>query len=88
MLKPLGKRVIIKVAEAEETTASGFVLPSSSKEKEQYGEVMAIGPEIEEEDGVKVGDQVFFKSYAGSEVDYQGEKFLIAELKDLLAVID
>ena len=88
MLKPLGKRVIIRVAETEETTASGFVLPASSKEKEQYGEVIAIGPEIEEEDGVAVGNQVYFKSYAGSEVEYQGEKFLIAELKDLLAVID
>ncbi|MGY4105276.1 co-chaperone GroES [Ignavigranum ruoffiae] len=88
MLKPLGKRVIIKVAETEETTASGFVLPASSKEKEQYGEVIAVGPEVEAEDGVKVGDQVYFKSYAGSEIEYQEEKYLIAELKDLLAVID
>ncbi len=88
MLKPLGKRVIVKVAETEETTASGFVLPSSSKEKEQYGEIIAVGPEIVTEDGVKVGDQVYFKSYAGSEIDYQGESYLIAELKDLLAVID
>ena len=47
MIKPLGKRVVIKVAETEETTASGFVLPSSAKEKEQYGEIVAVGPEIE-----------------------------------------
>lgn len=88
MLKPLGKRVIIKVAETEEATASGFVLPSSSKEKEQYGEVIAVGPEVEEGDGIHVGDQVYFKSFAGSEIEYDKEKYLIAEYKDLLAVID
>lgn len=88
MLKPLGKRVVIKVAETEETTASGFVLPSSSKEKEQYGEIIAIGSEVEETDGVKVGDKVYFKSYSGSEVEFEDESYLITELKDLLAVID
>lgn len=88
MLKPLGKRVVIKVAETEETTESGFVLPSSSKEKEQYGEIIAVGSDIEEVDGVKVGDKVYFKSYSGSEVEYEKESYLITELKDLLAVID
>lgn len=88
MIKPLGERVVIKVAETEETTASGFVLPSSAKEKEQFGEVVQVGPEIEDEDGVKVGDTVFFKNYSGTEVEYNGESFLIIELKDLLAVLD
>ncbi|MBZ6527618.1 co-chaperone GroES [Aerococcaceae bacterium DSM 111021] len=87
MIKPLGKRVVIKVAETEETTASGFVLPSSAKEKEQFGEIVEIGPEIEEKDAVKVGDTVFFKNFSGTEVDYDGESFMIIEHKDLLAVL-
>ncbi|MBA5729195.1 co-chaperone GroES [Aerococcaceae bacterium INB8] len=87
MIKPLGKRVVIKVAETEETTASGFVLPSSAKEKEQYGEIVAVGPEIEEKDGVKVGDTVFFKNYSGTEVEHDNESLMIIEHKDLLAVL-
>lgn len=87
MIKPLGKRVVIKVAETEETTASGFVLPSSAKEKEQYGEIVAVGPDIEEKDGVKVGDTVFFKSFTGTEVEFDNETLMIIEHKDLLAVL-
>ncbi|MGO4927825.1 co-chaperone GroES [Fundicoccus sp. Sow4_D5] len=87
MLKPLGERVIIKVAEVEEKSAGGLVLPSSAKEKQQIGEVIAVGPSIEAEDGVAVGDQVIFKSYTGTEVTDQGETYLIIELDDLLAVL-
>ncbi len=84
MIKPLGKRVVIKVAETEETTASGFVLPSSAKSKEQFGEIIAIGSEVEL---VKVGDTVFFQNYSGTEVEHEGESVLIIEEKDLLAVV-
>lgn len=87
MLKPLGERVIIKVAEVEEKSAGGLVLPSSAKEKQQIGEVIAVGPGIESEDGVAVGDQVIFKAYTGTEVTDLGETFLIIELEDLLAVL-
>ncbi|MGX7091742.1 co-chaperone GroES [Hutsoniella sourekii] len=88
MLKPLGKRVVIKVAEAEETTASGFVLPSSAQEKEQLGEIVAVGPDIEPKDGVAVGDTVYYKSYAGTTIEYEGQEYLISEHKDLLAVVE
>lgn len=84
MIKPLGKRVVIKVAETEETTASGFVLPSSAKSKEQFGEIIAIGSEVEL---VKVGYTVFFQNYSGTEVEHEGESVLIIEEKDLLAVV-
>lgn len=84
MIKPLGKRVVIKVAETEETTASGFVLPSSAKSKEQFGEIIAIGSEVEL---VKVGDTVFFQNYSGTEVEHEGKSVLIIEEKDLLAVV-
>lgn len=87
MLKPLGKRVVIKMAEKETTTASGFVLPDSAKEKEQFGEIVAVGPDIEAEDGVKVGDTVYFKNYAGTEIEHKDEKFMVVEHKDLLAVL-
>lgn len=88
MLKPLAKRLILKAKEAEETTASGLVLPSSAQEKQQMGEVVALGPEIEEEDGVKVGDQVIYKSYSATGVKDQGQDFLIIELKEVLAVVE
>ncbi|EFR30620.1 co-chaperone GroES [Eremococcus coleocola] len=88
MIKPLGKRVVIKVAETEQTTKSGFVLPSSAKEKEQFGEIIEVGPEIVAEDNVAVGDQVFFKNYSGTEVEFDGVEYLIIEHKDLLAKIE
>lgn len=88
MIKPLGKRVVIKIAETEQTTTSGLVLPSSSKEKEKFGEIIEVGPDIEEKDNVKVGDKVFFKNYSGTEVEYEGEEYLIIEHKDLLAKLD
>ncbi|MGX7108906.1 co-chaperone GroES [Facklamia miroungae] len=88
MLKPLAKRIVLKPKEVEETTASGFVLPSSAQEKQQIGEVVAVGPEIEAEDGVKVGDQVIYKSYSATEIEDQGEKYIIIELKEALAIIE
>ena len=87
MLKPLGKRVIIKVAEAEEKSAGGLVLPSSAKEKQQIGEILAVGSGVDAEAGVKVGDTVIFKAFTGTEVTDLGETFLIIEFDDLLAVL-
>lgn len=88
MLKPLAKRLVLKAQEVEETTASGFVLPSSAQEKKQIGEVVALGPEIEDEDGVKIGDKVIYKSYSATEIEDQGQDFIIIELKEVLAVIE
>lgn len=88
MLKPLAKKIVIKAKEVEETTASGFVLPSSAQEKQQIGEVVALGPEIESEDGIKVGDQVIYKSYSATEVKDNDEDCTIIELKEVLAVIE
>lgn len=88
MIKPLGKRVVIKIAETEQVTESGFILPSSAKEKEQFGEIIEVGPDIEPKDNVKVGDQVFFKNYSGTEVELDGQEYLIIEHKDLLAKLE
>ena len=88
MLRPLAKRIVLKAKEAEETTASGFVLPSSAQDQQQIGEVIAIGAEIEDEDGIKVGDQVIYKSFSATEVKDAGQEFVIIDLKEVLAVIE
>ena len=92
-LVPLGDRVVLKQLVAEETTKSGIVLPGQSKEKPQQAEVVAVGPggvvdgkEIRME--VKVGDQVVYSKYAGSEIKLDDEEFIIVKQNDILAVIE
>ena len=92
-LKPLCDRVVIKQLEAEETTKSGIVLPSQSKEKPQEAEVVAVGPggtvdgkEIKME--VKVGDQVIYSKYAGTEVKIEKEEYIIVKQSDILAIVE
>ena len=91
-LKPLGDRVVVKVLEVEEKTASGIVLPDQAKEKPQQGEVMAVGPGKVLDNGsrlepeVKVGDKVIFSRFAGTDVKAEGEDYLILRQDDILAV--
>lgn len=92
-LKPLADRVVVKVLEAEEKTASGIVLPDKAKEKPQEGEVVAVGTgklldngsKVEME--VKVGDKVIYSRYAGTEVKVEGEEYLILRQDDILALV-
>jgi chaperonin GroES len=92
-IKPLGDRVVLRVLEAEEKTASGIVLPDTAKEKPQQGKIVAVGPGRYGEDGklmpmsVKDGDTVLFAKYAGTEVKYGGEELLILKESDLLAIV-
>ena len=92
-LKPLSDRVVVKVLEAEEKTASGIVLPDKAKEKPQEGEVMAVGTGKVLENGnrmemdVKVGDKVIFSRYAGTEVTVKSVEYLILRQDDILALI-
>ncbi|MGY3765638.1 co-chaperone GroES [Vagococcus vulneris] len=94
MLKPLGDRIIISVTEEEEQTASGFVLPSASKEKSQTGEVIAVGDGRTLDNGTKlpvslsVGQTVMFEKYTGQEVKYDGQEFLIVHEKDIVAIVE
>ena len=92
-LKPLGDRVVIKQLEAEETTKSGIVLTSQSKEKPQEAVVMAVGPggmidgkEIKME--VKVSDKVIYSKYAGTEVKIDGTEYIIVRQNDILAIVE
>ena len=92
-IKPLEDRLVIKAIEAEQTTASGLVIPDTAKEKPQEGEVIAVGPGRVDDNGnrvpldVNVGDKVIFSKYGGTEVKYGGEDLLILSARDVLAVV-
>ena len=92
-IKPLEDKVVVKPAVAEQTTASGLVIPDPAKEKPQEGEVVAVGPGRFDDKGnrlpidVQVGDKVLYSKYGGTEVKYGGEEYLILSVRDLLAVV-
>ena len=92
-IKPLGDRVVTKMAEAEAPTQSGIILAGSAKEKPQFAEVIAVGPggvvdgkEVKME--LKAGDKVIMSKYAGTEVKLDGEEYVIISQKDVLAIVD
>jgi len=92
-LKPLGDRVIVKQAQAEEKTASGIILADASQEKPQRGTVLAAGPGKVDRNGnrvemdVKVGDEIVYSKYGGAELKFDGEEYIILRADDILAVI-
>ncbi|WP_460801730.1 co-chaperone GroES [Nocardioides pacificus] len=93
-IKPLEDRIVVKPLDAEQTTASGLVIPDTAKEKPQEGEVVAVGPGRFNEDGderipmdISVGDKVIYSKYGGTEVKYAGEEFLILSGRDVLAIV-
>ncbi len=94
VLKPLGDRVLIEVSEEEEKTVGGIVLASTAQEKPQTGKVVAVGPGRTLDNGelatvpVNVGDTVLFEKYAGSEVKYDGQDYMIFSAKDLVAIVE
>lgn len=88
-IKPLADRVVIKKLEAEEKTEGGLILTGTAKEKPQAAEVVAVGPGTEDEKMiVKVGDQVIYSQYAGTEVKYAGEEYTILNQRDILATVE
>ena len=93
-LKPLADRVIVKQSEAEEKTASGIVLPDSAKEKPTKGKVVAVGPgKLDDsgkrmELGVRQGETVYYGKYSGTDVEIDGEKFVILRESDILGVLE
>ena len=89
MLKPLADRVVIKMLENEETTKSGIILTGASKEKPQFAEVIEVGSGTEKvKMEVKKGDKIVVSKYAGSEVKYDGQDYLIVSQNDILAVVN
>ena len=88
MLKPLADRVVIEPKEAETKTASGIFIPDTAKEKPQQGKVVAAGPGKKDEPmEVKVGDEVLYGKYAGTEVTVEDKKYLIVKQSDILAIL-
>ena len=93
-LKPLEDRVVVSAIEAEQTTASGLVIPDTAKEKPQEGEVIAVGPGRISDQGerikldVSAGDRVVYSKYGGTEVKLDGEEYLILSARDILAIVE
>jgi chaperonin GroES len=94
-LKPLEDRIIVKPGDAEETTASGLVIPDTAKEKPQQGEVLAVGEGRWDDEGehripvdVKVGDIVVYSKYGGTEITSDGQDVLILNARDVLAIVE
>jgi len=93
-VRPLGEKLLVKRLEAESKTKGGIVLPDSAKEKPKRGKIVSVGEGKLLDDGnrstlqVKVGDEVIFTSYAGTEVKIDGEEFLIMDESDILAVVE
>lgn len=87
-IKPLADRVLIEPTPAEETTMSGIIIPDSAKEKPLKGTVLAVGNGTKDEEMVlKEGDEVLYGKYAGTEIEFEGEKYLIMRQSDVFAVI-
>ena len=87
-ITPLADRVIVKQEEAETTTASGIIIPDNAQEKPQKGKIVAIGKGTKENPiTVKVGDTVLYGKYAGTELKYEEEDYLIMKESDILAII-
>ena len=93
-IKPLEDRILVQVSDAEQTTASGLVIPDTAKEKPQEGVVLAVGPGRFNDEGderipldVSVGDTVIFSKYGGTEVKYNNEEYLILSARDVLAIV-
>jgi chaperonin GroES len=94
-IKPLEDRILVQTLDAEQTTASGLVIPDTAKEKPQEGKVLAVGPGRWDEDGenripldIAVGDVVVYSKYGGTEIKYDGEDYLILSGRDVLAIIE
>ena len=94
-LKPLDDRIVVEPNEAEQTTASGLVIPDTAKEKPQQGKVLAVGPGTRSEQsgeviplGIEVGQTVLYSKYGGTEVTIDGKDLLILSSRDVLAVVE
>ncbi len=92
--RPLDDRILVMQGDAEEVTAGGIVLPDTAREKPQQGKVIAVGPGKLLDSGkrgavaVKIGDEIFYGKYSGTELEMSGDKFVILSESDILAVTD
>jgi chaperonin GroES len=87
-IKPIGKRVLIKPVKEEERTKSGIYIPESAKEKKKQGIVVEVGTVEDKEFPIKKGDVILYSGYSSEELEFDGEKYLILESKDVIAKIE
>ncbi|MDR0303620.1 MAG: co-chaperone GroES [Chitinispirillales bacterium] len=88
-IKPIGERVLIETLEAETKTAGGIIIPDNAQEKPQQGKVIAVGDGTAEiKLTLKAGDKVLYGKYAGTEITYEGKKYIVMKESDVLAVIN
>ena len=94
-IKPLEDHILVQPLDAEQTTASGLVIPDTAKEKPQEGKVLAVGPGRFDDEGEKripldisVDDVVVYSKYGGTEIKYNGEEYLILSARDILAIVE
>ena len=88
-IRPLADRVLILPAPAEEKTIGGIIIPDTAKEKPLQGEIIAVGQGTKDEEMIlKVGDTVLYGKYTGSEVEFEGVKYLMMRQSDVLAVLE
>ncbi len=87
-LKPIDDRVIVEVAEEEEKTASGLIIPDTAKEKPRMGKVIAVGTDEELQEIIKKGDNILFAKYGGEEITVDGNEYKIVQRSDILAVVE
>ena len=87
-IKPIGKRVLIKTVKEEERTKGGIYIPESAKEKKKQGIVVEVGNVEEKEFPIKKGDVILYSGYSSEEIEFDGEKYLIIESKDVIAKIE
>ena len=92
--RPLHDRVVIRRVESEERTAGGIIIPDTAKEKPQEGEVIAVGPGARDEAGklipldVKAGDRILFGKWSGTEVEIDGQEYLIMKESDVMGIVE
>ena len=87
-IKPLADRILVKPLAAEEKTIGGIIIPDSAKEKPAKGEIISVGTGTKDEEMIlKVGDIILYGKYAGTEIEHEGEKFLIMHQNDALATL-
>jgi len=86
-ITPIDDRVLIKSVEMEEKKAGNIIIPDTAKEKPQIGEIIAVGNDEELKELVKVGDKVIYAKYGGTDVELEGEKYLLVQRSDLLGIV-
>jgi chaperonin GroES len=87
-IKPIGDRVVVQAAPAETMTASGIYIPETAQEKPQKGTIVAVGDgKVDEPLTVRVGDEILYGKYAGTEITYNGKEYLIMRESDIYAIL-